>query len=448
MPAPTLRTSFLAHEPAVGSRRGAAHVAGGAGYAVAEQARALRAHVARHGVPGASADVVLLCPAAPHPTVAAHGVPTTTFDPPPGSLDEIARLLVEDPAWRRRLARHLGDAPTLAHHLPAAALTIALGLPTLCALHSLWPSVQAALPGGAAGPRADACAVILEQAAAILVATSAERTWLLRTAPPAALARDLASRVHVVPQAPSPFLTRLAARPDGGRRRAAWRRRLLPQVRPDDVVLYMVGRFVPYKRPLEVIEAFVRVAHRVRRAHLLLVGAATDRAYATRCADAVAAAPPSVRRRITLVGPQPLEAAPLAGDVLVHTSRYESWGRAIDEALVLGRPAVLAASPFVAERVDRPWPAGARDAEDPEDRALWIDPDDAQALGAALVRAADDAAWRKACGAFHHRRARERDSDGPARRVLDLWNDVEFAQRGTRPFALAPAGRGSPCAWT
>ena len=363
-------------------------------------------------------------------------MPTVTFDPIPGGLDDVARELATDARRRTRLATLLGPGAVLAHHLPAAALTVSLGLPTLCALHSLWPSVQAALAGTGEGPRGPACRHVLEHAAAVLVATAAERDWLLRTTPPTASCRDLATRVHVVPQVVSPFLRRLVRRGHLGPRRRAWRRRLVPEARDDDVVLYVVGRCVPYKRPLEVIASFVRVAGRVPRAHLLLVGASTDGPYATRCAQAIQAAPPPTRRRITWVGPQPLEAAPLAGDVLVHVSRFETWGRTIDEALLLGRPAVLAASPFVAERVDCPWPP-VRTAPPSPDRAAWIDADDGDALDEALERAAGDATWRRDCGAFHAQRRRDDSGEDAADRVLRLWNDVEWAWRGSRPFDLA-----------
>ncbi|MFO0934281.1 MAG: glycosyltransferase [Planctomycetota bacterium] len=448
--APAPRISFLAHEPAVARRGGdAARRSGGAGYAVAEQAAAVRRFLAAPARAG-SAPLTILCPGTRGPARVAPAEGVVTFDAPAGSLDDLAERYVADPAWRRRFDALLGDAPVLAHHLPAARVTTSLGRPTLVALHSLWPSVQAEVAGGPPGPRAAACAALLEDAAAVLVATAAERDALLRTAPASARARDLAARVHVVPQAPSPFLVRLAARGGLARRRAAWRRRLVPRAAADDVVLYAVGRLVPYKRPLEVIEAFVRVASSVPRAHLLVVGPATDPGYAARCADAARAAPPDVAARIVLAGPQRLEAAPLAGDVLVHASRFESWGRAVDEALVLGRPAVLAPSPFVAERVEGRRPPGLAvpDAGPPSPEGpLWADPDAPAALDAALVRAATDAAWRRACGAAHRARAQALAGDRPVRALLTVWNDVEHAYRGTRPFVLDAPGT-PPCAST
>lgn len=446
----TTRYSFLAHEPAAGRRDAAAPVAaGGAGYAVAEQAAAVRRFLATRGTAGSCAEVAVVAPGTRPGSGVGRGAPRVSFPAPTGSLDTIAARLIDDPVALGRFARVLGDAPVLAHHLPAARVVEALGLPTLCALHSLWPSVKAALTGEPEGVRGQACASLLERAAAILVATGAERDELIRTAPPAALARGLARRVHVVRHGVDPYLERLAARDGTARRRLAWRRRLLPAALPDDVVLYAVGRLVPYKRPLEVIEAFVRVADRIPRAHLLVVGPPTDPAYATRCAEAIRAAPAAVARRIALVGPQRLEAAPLAGDVLVHISRFESWGRTIDEALVLARPALLQASPFVAERVDCPWPL--RPGSGPiggtrSDRALWIDASDPDALDAALVRAVGDASWRAACGAFHRACAARLGWEGPVMALLAVWNDVEHAHRGTRPFSWteSPPDSGAP----
>ncbi|MBL9086867.1 MAG: hypothetical protein JNM10_06960, partial [Planctomycetia bacterium] len=182
-PAPAPRISFLAHEPAVGRVGGdAARHSGGAGYAVAEQAAAVRRFLAAPARAG-SAPLTILCPGTRGPARVAPAEGVVTFDAPAGSLDELAAAYVEDPAWRRRFDALLGDAPVLAHHLPAARVATALGRPTLVALHSLWPSVSAEVTGGPPGPRAAACAALLEDAAAVLVATHAERDALLRTAP-------------------------------------------------------------------------------------------------------------------------------------------------------------------------------------------------------------------------------------------------------------------------
>jgi glycosyltransferase involved in cell wall biosynthesis len=361
-------------------------------------------------------------------------VPTIAFDAPALPLDDAATRLVADRVLRAHLAGVLGRAPVLAHHLPAALVTTALGLPTLVALHSLWPCVRAARTGEPEGPRGPACAALLARAAAVLLATDAERAALLRTAPPAALDAGLASRIAVVPQGPSPFAVRLARRDGLERRRRAWRRRLLPEASDADVVLYVVSRLVPYKRPLEVIASFVRVADAVPRARLLVAGPPTDAANAARCVEAVRAAPPSVARRIAFVGPQPLEAAPLAGDVVVHASRYETWGRAVDEAMVFGRPAVLATSPFVADRLGLRGPGGPDDGA----AAIGVEPDDGDALDAALVRAATDATWRSRCGEALRRRAAALDPEAPVVALLTAWNAVERAHDGSVPFSLPP----------
>ena len=140
----------------------------------------------------------------------------------------------------------------------------------------------------------------------------------------------------------------------------------------------------------------------------------------------------------------------LAQRPLVHASRFESWGRAVDEALVLGRPAVLAPSPFVAERVEGRRPPGLAvppTGSPPVERAIFADPDVPGALDAALLRAATDAAWRRACGAAHRRAAEALAGDGPVRALLSVWNGVEQAYRGTRPFVLDAPGT-PPCAST
>lgn len=435
-----IRYSFLAHEPADGHRAGAAATAGGAGYAVVEQAEAMRRCLAEHESDEPVADVAIASPhartgASPQTTGSRSSLQHVRFEAPAGTLDETAALLAEDPAWRSRFAALLGEGALLVHHVPAARVAAALGRPFVCLLHSLWPSVQRAIGVEPSAPREATCRALLDEAAAIVVSTEAERSLLLATSPREALAGGLARRVHAIRHGVNPFLVRLAARRDLTRRRAAWRARLLPRAAPRDVVLYQVGRLVPYKRTLETIEAFTRFAARTPACHLLLVGAATDAAYAAKCKAVARAAPEAVAARIAFVGPQRIEAAPLAGDVLVHVSRQESWGRALDEALVFGKPAVLAASPFLAERADRAWPpAHPTVASKSEARALWIDASRPEVLEQALLAAVEDGHWRAACGAFHRTQARGLDWRTPARSLLALWNEVEAAQLGSRPF--------------
>ncbi len=386
--------------------------------------------------------LALLCPRLAPRTVRPRGVALVEFDAPVGSLDDLAQTFVASESWTTRFREVLGDRPVLAHHLPAARVAEALGLPFLVMMHSLWPAVRARWTGEAPGPRAEASASLLATAAAVLVGTRAERNALLATAPPGV--DDLERRIHVVGLGISPFLARLARRGRLERRRAAWRRRLLPGAAPEDVVLYTVGRWVPYKRTLDLVEAFVRVAACRSRLRLLLVGSPTDADFAARVHSAVAAAPGDVADRIHLVGPQRLEAASLSGDVLVHLSRVESWGRSLDEAAVMGRPAVIASSPALTERLGRP-----ETRDDPSQGPRWIDEDTDDALDAALCFAADDADWRRAAGAAAAARADGQRWDGPATEVLRVWDQVEARHRGTRSFApLPPAGGADsgPCA--
>ena len=418
MPPPPVLTSFLAHEPATGHRAGARVVAGGAGYAVVEQAEAVARVLAAERGPRDPSRVVLVAPRAPTSSRGPRGVSLRSFAAPDGALDELAVRYVEDRAWRDRFRELLGDGPVLAHHLPAARVVEALGLPSVVAMHSLWPTVRAAVDGGPPGPRADACARLLGSAAAVVVATRAERDLLLATAP--AGVADVAARVHVVPLAPSPWLRRLARRDGLARRRAAWRARLVPGAAPHDVVLAVVGRVVPYKGVLEAVASFVRVARAAPRARLLVVGPPTDAPYAARVAAAVEAAPRDVAARVHLVGPQRLEAAPLASDVLVHLSRIESFSRTLDEAALLGRPAVVAASPVLAERVGR----GRAPATTSDDDVLWLEDLSPAALDAALLRAATDGAWRSACGAASARRVEAVAPDAAARALLAVWRAV------------------------
>ena len=423
------RYSFLAHEPIVDPVGPATTRAGGAGYAVREQAIAANRVLA--AADAMTPRIAIVGPAA----VASDDVPRFDVPTPSGTLDE-QLVALDDPRWHAPIADRLGEHATLVHHAPAAWIAHQLGIPMLCSLHSHWPRVLRQLTATASddhASRAKRCAAVLQSAKAVLVSTTEERAMLLSAYEDV---EGLAMRVHVVPHAISSVALDASRDARRNAQERGWRRRLVPQAALGDVIFGVVARVVPYKRIANAIAAFTRIAHQIPRARLLIVGPQTDRLYAAQCralGDASSAA-----HRIHWAGPQPLVGAYHAMDVLVHLSVHETWSRAIDEAMAFGRPIVAAASPFLAERLERP-PHAAKDNDATDHRALWIDIEQGdephEALSNALVRAASDASWREACGAYHASLAHARDPLGPAKTLLRLWDDVEFAAHGTRPFA-------------
>ncbi len=456
--------NFIAHEPAVGHLARENFACGGAGFYVAEQTAAMNRFLARPSAsraqPAELPRVGVLCPRPLADVALPSDLPVRYFEPAQGSLDELAELYPRDAVWLERFDRCLGSAVPIAHHLVAARVALALGRPFLCAFHSVWPTVKAFLSPGEPDPRARLAQDILWQAEGILVATRAERELMLRAATSAPLRERLTRVVHVAPGGVNPQLERLS----GQRRlpwlRRAWRRALLPGVSMQAQVFYNVGRFVTHKNQLHVLRAFFAVARRLPNAHLLLLGPPEDRAYVAAIQHELASAPAALRARVVLAGPQPIEAAHLAGDVLVHASSSEGWGRVIDEACVLGNPTLLSALPMLAEKAGYAWrelalpvnasPASStaapaarpRFAYEPladgaGQRSLLVDPGDVGSIAAALERAALDPDWRRECGRYNRRAAGALSWSRRVPQLLAIWNRAEERANGKPVFPEA-----------
>jgi glycosyltransferase involved in cell wall biosynthesis len=439
--------NFIAHEPAVGHLAREQFACGGAGFFVAEQTAAMNRFLARPRV-------AVVCPRPAATVELPRDLPIRYFDPAPGSQGELAELYPRDAAWLERFDRCLGSSVPIAHHLVAARVALALARPFLCSFHSVWPSVRSFLSPGEPDARAPLADEVLRKADGILVATKTEKDLMLRTTASEPLRERLALRVHVAPGGLNPHLEQLAGHRRTPWLRRAWRRALLPGVPMEARVFYLVGRFVPHKNQLRVLRAFLAVAKDLPGSHLLLVGQPEDPRYFECIRREIASAPAALRSRVSLAGPQPIEAAHLAGDVLVHASSSEAWGRVIDEAFRLGNPALVAALPMIAEKAGYAWrelaspAAPARHRTRPsfefrplgdgaEERSLLVDPFDEGSIAAALFRAGSDARWRRQCREYNLRAAEEMSWSHRIPRFLSIWNREEERANGRPAFPEA-----------
>ena len=179
--------------------------------------------------------------------------------------------------------------------------------------------------------------------------------------------------------------------------RAEARRRI--GVPHDAFVVGSVGRLSRQKAPLDLVDAFARVAAGHPDAHLVLVGDGPDREDVER---AVARA--GLGGRVHLLGlrtdvPDILPAF----DVFALTSRWEGLPRVFPQAMAAGLP-------IVATRV-----GAAADAITPGENGWLTDPGDTEALGSRLAALADDPARARAMGAS----GRSRVEEFSARRMVN-----------------------------
>jgi len=102
----------------------------------------------------------------------------------------------------------------------------------------------------------------------------------------------------------------------------------------DDVVVLVVGKLMPFKRPLDVVHALAQVD---RRAIALFIGDGELR----RVVEAAVVAT-GIRARVTgFVNQSELPDWYAAGDVAVLASDFEKWGLVVNEAMACGLPAVV-----------------------------------------------------------------------------------------------------------
>ena len=219
----------------------------------------------------------------------------------------------------RRLARSEGVPLVFTHHTRFADYAHYLG------------------PLAAPGSRlTDAYLRGFWRACAAIVAPSADLADMIR----AGIGSDRASRIHVIPTGIDVAGIRALAAVDP-RPMAGWP--------PDAVVIASLGRLAPEKSPHVLFEATARAATRVPQLRLLVVGGGPSepglraRSAASDLAD-----------RVHLTGalPRPEALARIAAaDLFLFTSRTETQGLVLAEALSAGLPAIAADGPGVRDSI-------------------------------------------------------------------------------------------------
>ncbi|MGH2416738.1 MAG: glycosyltransferase, partial [Candidatus Limnocylindria bacterium] len=174
------------------------------------------------------------------------------------------------------------------------------------------------------------------RACAAIVAPSVDLAGVIR----AQVGTDRASRIHVIPTGIDVAGIR-ASTPIDPRPLAGWP--------PDAFVVASLGRLAPEKSPQLLFESFARAASRVDRLRLLVVGGGPSegvlraRAASAGLADVV---------HLTGALPRPEALACIAGaDLFLFTSRTETQGVVLAEALSAGLPAIAVDGPGVRDSV-------------------------------------------------------------------------------------------------
>jgi glycosyltransferase involved in cell wall biosynthesis len=158
---------------------------------------------------------------------------------------------------------------------------------------------------------------------------------------------------------------------------------------PDAFVVVGLGRLVPIKGFDLLVRALPAVVARIPSARVLLVGDGAERRHL----EAIAAAL-GVTERLRLTGELMEVTTPLAAaDVLAVPSRNEGMGRVIVEGMAIGTPVVATAV------------GGIPDVVTDGECGRLVEPDDVDALAAALVELGRDDALRRKLGEAGERRA-------------------------------------------
>ena len=247
--------------------------------------------------------------------------------------------------WSRALREARDFGPDLVHaHSPfvtgllARTLARSTGVPLVFTHHTRFAD-YAHYVGPLAGPGRRLTAAYLRgfwQACAAIVATSDDLAASIR----AEIGTTAADRVHVVPtgidvagiQALAPIDPRAAA---------GWPSEAL--------VVASLGRLAPEKSPELVLDAFAVAVGRVPELRLLVVGGGSSEATLRR-----RAAMTDLYGRVHLTGalPRPEALSRIAGAALfLFTSRTETQGLVLAEALSAGLPAVAIDGPGVRDSI-------------------------------------------------------------------------------------------------
>ena len=220
----------------------------------------------------------------------------------------------------------------------ARRLAADLGVPLVFTHHTRFADYGHYL-GPLAGPGSRLTDAYLRRfwdACAAIVAPSEDLASDIRARLPA----SDADRVHVIPTGVDVAGIRTLASVDA-RAEAGW---------PDDaLIVASLGRLAPEKSPELLLEAVAVAAARLPLLRLLVIGGGPSQAVLRARSDR-----PDLAGRVHLTGgvPRPEALARLSGaDVFLFTSRTETQGLVLAEALTAGLPAVAVDGPGVGESV-------------------------------------------------------------------------------------------------
>jgi glycosyltransferase involved in cell wall biosynthesis len=172
-----------------------------------------------------------------------------------------------------------------------------------------------------------------------------------------------------------------------------------------------VARLQRWKRIERLLDAIPLVQAEIPGVRFEVIGGGEDAVYEAELRSRGAA--------VTFTGHVDDAGARIATlDVLVHTAELEPFGLVVAEALARGVPVVAPAAGGPAEIV--------RDGVD----GLLVDPDDAPALAAAIVRLLTDAELRRRMGEAGRIHVRERFSE--ERMAQEAWALAERVAAGPR----------------
>jgi glycosyltransferase involved in cell wall biosynthesis len=211
-------------------------------------------------------------------------------------------------------------------------------------------------------------------------------------------------------------------------REAQWRRHL--GAVPPGVVLAYVGRFTDVKRVPMLVRAFAGAEPRFNQpASLVLIGGYPGETEGEHPADTIRA---TGARNAYLAGWHPHDDLPgflRASDAIVLPSAREQFGQALVEGMACGLPAIATRSFGPGSIVD-------------DGRSGWlVEPDDEDALSAALVAAVNDDTERRRRGAAARETVCERYAwSVVADRIARVLSDVAEAAPPEQVVASVTTG--------
>jgi glycosyltransferase involved in cell wall biosynthesis len=176
-------------------------------------------------------------------------------------------------------------------------------------------------------------------------------------------------------------------------------------VPPDAFIVGQVGRLTRQKAPLDLLEAFERLARVRPDAHLVFLGDGPLRPVLEAGARSA-----GLEERVHILGmrrdvPQVLRAF----DVLALASRWEGLPRVLPQAMAAGLP-------IVATRV-----AGVPEAVADGENGWLVEPGDADAFGERLLRLAADPGMARRMGEAGRAKVEEFSADRMARQLERLY---------------------------